>query len=181
MCNDPERREGVTFYPMMDILQDDDSITFYAHAKGGRYKDGGEKNPLRWAGLMYQICLNRMDKVIEALQKHPITGSLKRYGPFSVVGTYRWHYSGTFFWFRNHDVFQRGKGTLVKSPFCVEIWPSTLFKANESHCLIGNNAGHMYDTDEIVRHERSLLAWNLPKLTAGLGRTLDQSRGRIDL
>jgi 2-polyprenyl-3-methyl-5-hydroxy-6-metoxy-1,4-benzoquinol methylase len=159
--NDSKLGEGATFHKMMAHLPcGPNDITFYGHGKGTKYEAGKAGVVPRWAELMYRSCLDHYSEVRKSLESHPITGSLKRYGDFNKPNTWRWHYSGTFFWFRNEDVFARPTWKrLVPFYGAIECWPSCVFRAEEAGSLIGHNAGLMYLEPEVAKHEAELATW----------------------
>jgi hypothetical protein len=42
---------------------------------------------------------------------------------------------------------------------CVEQWPATRFKFDETGCLFGDNAGHLYTDRELDRFNSDLAWW----------------------
>jgi hypothetical protein len=70
------------------------------------------------------------------LDRYPMTGAFKMYGRFV---THRqmgdWHYSGTFFWFRNQAVFSRDYARVPDFYYGVEAWPGLLFNGKETGCV----------------------------------------------
>lgn len=159
--NDKKLGEGATFHKMMKLLpRDDDNITWYGHAKGTKYAEGQDGVVPRWTDMLYRTTLDNYSEVKKSLTQFPITGSMKRYGDFNKPNTWRWHYSGTFFWFRNADVFARPQWVrLVPFYGCVECWPSCVFKASEAGFLFGNNVGLLYIEKEIADLEEQLKTW----------------------
>ena len=129
--------------------------------RSGTKYAGGESDVIkRWTKMLYNSTLDHYSEVKKSLRQFPITGSMKRYGDFNKPNTWRWHYSGTFYWFRNQDVFSRPNWTrLVPFYGCVECWPSCVFKASEGGCLFGDNVGLLYLENEISRLEEEMRHW----------------------
>jgi len=153
--NDAKNREGVTFRELMETLPQDDSTTFYGHAKGVRHHAGSLT--IRWAEAMYRVTLDDWQAVAAMLQLFPIAGSFKRYGDFKLPRNFRWHYSGTYFWFRNRDTFSRDWQRLQTGFFAqVEAWPANIYTATEAGCLFGDNAGDLYQEKELSKWESLL-------------------------
>lgn len=159
--NDKKLGEGATFHKMMNLLpRDENNITWYGHAKGTKYTEGQDGVVPRWTDMLYRTTLDHYSEVKKSLTQFPITGSMKRYGDFNKPNTWRWHYSGTFFWFRNADVFARPQWVrLVPFYGCVECWPSCVFKASEAGFLFGNDVGLLYHEQEIAGLEEQLKTW----------------------
>lgn len=161
--NVPKLREVVTFLPLLEIVQslNPNEVTFYAHAKGvthaGFWDDG---NPIKpWTEAMYETCLDNWDAVKDALESHAICGSFKRYGKFTTPGNNRWHFSGTFYWFRNKDVFSRNWRRVDQKFFGTESWPGLMFKQNEAACLFHDNCSDLYK----IEYQRSSVYPELEK------------------
>jgi len=144
--NIPELREGVTFVPLMNTIKDHEGITWYGHAKGVRY-EVGNNCPLIWAHVMYKLTLGHWQYAWNQLQQYPITGCFKRYSDFTLARHYRWHYSGTFYWFRNDKVFTCAEWSDIAPRFfaAIEAWPARLFGPDESACMFGEAAENLYD------------------------------------
>jgi hypothetical protein len=121
VVNDARLGEMPHFLNTMDLLADDqDGATLYMHAKGVSYKADGryieaiggpgsperESNIRNWRQRMLDYLTN-----ITAVQR-ALDSGYDAVGCFKVPGIIRknapvhWHYSGTFFWFRNSTVFQ---------------------------------------------------------------------------
>lgn len=150
--NEPKIREGSTFLTMLDRVacQCDHEFTFYCHAKGSRHKNafGNDGSTLHlWTETMYDYCLSDWNRVKESLEKHAMTGCFKRHGNFKTPGNNRWHYSGSFYWFRNKDVFSRDWNRIDRMFFAVESWPGLIFTSKETGCLFIDNCGDLYRMD----------------------------------
>lgn len=132
--NDPGKQEMAAFYTLWSMVESHDpsEITFYAHAKGVSKRDrAGHPIPIerntsaKWAGMMYESCLDYYPIAESLLRKHVFVGSFKKYGG-CLDGTSNWHYSGTYYWARNAELFRRhwktGNGTFYAS----EGWPAAV-------------------------------------------------------
>jgi hypothetical protein len=147
-ANNPGLRECITFIPLMETLPRNEGITWYGHAKGVRHTDY-EMYPLIWASVMYQLTLGNEKQVMELLEQYPFAGCFRRHNEFHLPKHHVWHYSGTYFWFRNADIFARDWADLAPNFFAgVEAWPSRLFPASETGCIFNDNAGNLYDRAE---------------------------------
>ena len=111
-------------------------ITFYGHAKGVKYGPNFS-NPLRkWIQAMYAVNLDNWIEVKRQLNQFSMTGAFKMRGRFAThkkLGN--WHYSGTFFWFRNSEVFSVPYQKVPQFYYGVEAWPGILFSDHETGCL----------------------------------------------
>ena len=147
--NNPAKRECITFIPLMQTLpKGENDITWYGHAKGVRHAT--DTIPLIWSHVQYRLTLDNAEQVLAQLQTYPITGCFKRHNEFTLPKHHRWHYSGTFFWFRNKEVFDKPEWSDLAPNFFagVEAWPSRLFSVVEGGCLFYDHAGNLYDRSE---------------------------------
>ncbi len=156
--NNPKRREGATFLDLMETLPRDNSVTCYAHAKGVRHHTGSLT--IDWADMLYRSTMENWPRIRDQLEQFPVTGAFKRYGTFRIPNNHHWHYSGTFFWFRNQDTFSRESWRFLHPNFfaCVEAWPANIYTSTEAACLFGDNAGDLYKPNELAKHSAALTA-----------------------
>lgn len=144
--NQTQLGEVVSFAPMVQQLLKHDSptdVTFYCHTKGvTRNKAPAIRS---WASAMYETCLH-WPAVQPLLESHAMAGSFRRY---AHVGRDwgDWHYSGTFWWFRNADVFTRDWTRIPQRRVGIEAWPSRMFRENEVGCIFLDRTGGLYDPE----------------------------------
>jgi hypothetical protein len=72
--NDPQKREGTTFFKLMDTVGHESGITFFGHAKGVSQPDGLTRE---WTTMMYETCLDDRVFVDEMLKQFKLVGSFK--------------------------------------------------------------------------------------------------------
>lgn len=146
------RAEGSTFLDLLKTIPTGpDDITFFAHAKGVKHTRMLSKHKAiqYWVETMYEVLLSQPSRVLKAIEYSKMTGCFKRYGQFRFTGNYRWHYSGTFFWFRNMEASQSDRYNYLYPAYaCVEAWPGFLFPATETSCMFYDNAGELYNLKE---------------------------------
>lgn len=130
--------EAVSFPRLIQGLNRYDGHTFYCHSKGASYPPGSLSE--QWADIMFHLCLDY--PVGPVLQDYPIAGAFRRIENRMYVP---WHYSGTFFWFRNRDVFSRNWRQPMEDRNDVERWPARLFPAEESGDLGLADCRNLYD------------------------------------
>lgn len=149
--NNPRLGEVATFPQLLSSVSDHpDTFTFYCHAKGVRHNEkfgDGKSTILEWTKLMYELCLSDWESVKNSLEQKAMTGCFKRYGNFKTPGNHRWHYSGTFYWFRNNDVFSRNWSKVDKMFFGAESWPGLMFTKSETDCLFLDDVGDLYSRE----------------------------------
>ncbi|HEY5313826.1 MAG TPA: hypothetical protein VIK18_14960, partial [Pirellulales bacterium] len=168
--NDPLHWETPAFRAMLRMIHDgqlttkntkdtkeDAEATFYGHAKGVRRAIQDAVRP--WSEKMYHHNLDRWAEVREILSAWPCCG-IARVGasPLAVQGATacRWHYSGTYFWFRNDALFgayssphaPREEGPrwdkIHDHSHAVEAYLGTQFPISEAYCLAYQDAGQVY-------------------------------------
>lgn len=156
--NDPIRREGVTFVKLMNTLPRDSGVTWYGHAKGVRHEAHTVRVPEIWASVMYQLTLGKLEENLKLLQTKPVVGNFARYNDFNLPKHECWHYSGTYFWFRNDEAFLREWSDIAPNFFaCIEAWPSRIFAPEEAGVLFGDNAGNLYDLSTWQQYHNKLV------------------------
>ena len=158
--NIPRLREVVTWPLLLESLSKEPGVTFACHAKGVTH--GMESITHRWTEAMWRTCLDDWPSVERALTQYSMAGSFKRYGQFKTHGNHRWHYSGTFYWFRNDDVFRTGKDwqSIDQQFFGNESWPGRMFKPHEAACLFMDDSPDLYQSDSwSKRVEREYELW----------------------
>ena len=152
--NNSVLREGVTWLPMLEKLQSLDSqfdVTFSCHAKGVRHRIEPEDHPtgstiFPWTQAMWDTCSN-WGIVRPLLESHATVGSFRRIGghPNTINSFGEWHYSGTFYWWRNRDAFRRKWKEFPKTFFGTEAWPGILFAKHEAGVVFGENVQDLYN------------------------------------
>jgi hypothetical protein len=144
--NVPKFREIVTWPALLESVASMPGVTFACHAKGVTHGTHGNSITHRWADLLWQTCLDDFPSVARALSQYSMAGPFKRYGQFKAPGNNRWHYSGTFYWFRNDDVFRscRDWRKIDRQFWGNESWPGRMFKPEETACLFCDDAGDLY-------------------------------------
>lgn len=149
--NNPRLGEVSTFPRLLkSVSERPDTFTFYCHAKGVRYNEkfgDGKNSILEWTKLMYEFCLSDWEVVRTSLKEKAMTGCFKTYGDFKTPGNHRWHYAGTFYWFRNNDVFSRDWSKVDHMFFGAESWPGLMFTKAETDCLFWEGGGDLYNRE----------------------------------
>lgn len=134
--NDPHLREGVSFVPMLDKLTSEPGQCFlYAQAKGTTRRPGHIAT--MWNEAQFVVYMDYVALVMEQLKKYPVTGAFKKLGPGwrPEQAKSDWHYSGSWFWCRNADLFARDWRTMDSFWSTIEPFPSQKFLASEAGCL----------------------------------------------
>lgn len=156
--NDSSHRESVSFeWLMKQAAHWPDATTFYAHSKG---LTRGNNTAVRlWTEAMYDHLLapTYLPKVEQYLEKYPIVGCFKRcrrsadqWPDFPKESNY--HFSGTFWWFRNVDMFSRPwRENIRLGRYEVEAYPSMIFDRSEAGCPFADHAGNPFDLRYLQR------------------------------
>lgn len=136
--NDPRLREVLTFLPLFERVESDDphAATFWGHAKG--VTRGNHWSVARWRDILYQANLGRWNRVHEILRRFPLAGCFKKVGrgwsPDESAS--EWHYSGSFFWFRNRELFTKPDWRRIDQFWSgIEPYPSLHFPAEQAGCI----------------------------------------------
>lgn len=109
--------------------------TLYAHAKGTTRPDWHPAH--RWRRVLEETLIDRWDRVEDALRTHPVAGSFKKVGRGWPAHESKspWHYSGTFAWIRNRELFSRDWLRIDKFWAGMESYFSLHFKKSEAGCV----------------------------------------------
>lgn len=129
-ANDATAETG-TLPLLLETVKTDDpnSITFRGHCKGVTHKrDSIEQE---WARLMWSACTD-FEAVEDALKSHLMAGPLKCHEPLVSKQRYKWFYAGSFYWFRNREIFQRDWATMEQTRWYVEAWPGVICSNEEA-------------------------------------------------
>lgn len=151
--NNPKLRETATLKPLLNSVFSTarEEATFYAHTKGVTHTDN--EAITKWTLALYQKNLDNMEHIAALLEDYPVVGAFKRYGVFSNFppGS-KWHYSGTFFWFRNRELVHRPSWQIVpKHKYGAEAYPSLIFTAAEAGVSFCDNAKDLYNLRYVNR------------------------------
>lgn len=113
--------ESYYFHQMLSKLPKD-GLTFYGHAKGVSYatKEFNEGPVKLWCENLYNSCLFGYNDHLSILEQNIFSGSMLRTNRKTLV------YPGTFFWFKNKDVFDLNWQLLDNSYGGVEYWPGKI-------------------------------------------------------
>lgn len=155
--NDIKLRETVSLYNLLETLMvesETNSITFYGHTKGVTHT--ANETVKLWTEALYKYNLDPeyVKEVERQLTWFPVCGSMKRYGRLLNFppNTYDWHYSGTFFWFRNEDLFAREwQESITQHRYGTEAYLSFMFTPIEAGVVFGDGVGDLYNKRYTVR------------------------------
>jgi hypothetical protein len=164
--NDKKLREVTTWLPLLNQLQEfntDQDVTFYGQGKGVRrnIRDLNDPNVtiFRWTKAMYEMCF-AWDRVRPILEKHGCAGSFRRNSPPQPGSWGPWHYSGTFYWFRNRDAFRRNWQYVPHRFYGTEAWPGNMFHPDEAGVIACDDIGDLYQLAYWNQHiEPQLEKW----------------------
>jgi hypothetical protein len=137
--NDPSLREVKTYEWLFEQLLGDvgpEHATLYGHAKGVHHAT--DFIAQHWADVLEEVCLDYWPLVAQQLSAYTATGCMKQfdYGPHHGPDHRIWHYSGSWFWFRNDKVLTRPNWRDIPRTWTgIELWPSIHIDRNEGACL----------------------------------------------
>jgi len=112
--NNPAHREAYSFFtkllPKVESLNENE-FTFFGHSKSctnRRQQDRFISQHRLWTDYCYKYTLDDIDDVIEKMDSYDAYGPFVRTtGLSKAVADTTWHYSGTFFWFKNSAIFSK--------------------------------------------------------------------------
>jgi hypothetical protein len=135
--NDRNRKEMSSFPKLVEALSsytDKRDTTFYAHAKGVT-SEMWAPGSRRWSTAMYSALLDYWPAVRRELKTASVVGIYRRFNcgvPDSLV---KWHFSGTFRWTRNQDLYKRDWRRMDQGWCGSESYPAVHFSREETACL----------------------------------------------
>lgn len=137
--NNKENRESEYFIESIKEIKDTNSITFFAHNKGGSNRP--EKDVIKmWLFSMYFFNLepSYLLKIQDELNEDKtFSGIMRITTPCPPWVESDWHYSGTFFWFHTAKLLNIPNwDDMKKDRFAVESYPGKMVKESESHVTI---------------------------------------------
>ncbi len=137
--NDPVLWETAAFPDMIALVENRnaDEFTFYAHAKGVRRPPWAIPNARLWSGLMYFLNLSSKALVERIFESYDALGCFQRQD-WNHGGS-NWHYSGTYFWFRNSSVFSKDWRPVHPHLYGVEGWLGRHVPIERSYSLMEPN------------------------------------------
>lgn len=146
-------REVATYKQMLPLLsRGQNDITLCLHGKGSQSHT--ENDVINWwIDAMYETVAYNLDGVVREMENGAaIVGSFRRHGRF--LGTrHQWHYSGTYYAFRNAITFSNGVPSYREIWWGTESWPGDHFPIRASSCLFGDHAGNLYKIEDQKRGE----------------------------
>lgn len=130
-------REMTSFAGLMAALSPyagREDVHLYAHGKGAS-SWGVYPGIPEWVQALYEANLDYWPQVRRYLRDFPCVGAYKRVWCGVPGSRAPWHYSGTFRWMRNADIFGRD-WKRVEDTWCgAEAYPGIHFDRTEAACL----------------------------------------------
>ena len=117
--NDPARGETRHFLEGLGRLEslDKDELTFYAHGKGVTHRGLKSLIMQSWSRSMYFMNLSSPATIERLLRNRSAAGCFRQE---LRHGGSRWHYSGTFFWFKHSALYARDWKRISSTKYGVE-------------------------------------------------------------
>jgi hypothetical protein len=132
--NDPALREVATFDVLFGSLTPaPDEVTLYAQGKGVTY--GFDPVMTRWAELLWETHAEYWPVVEDLLRRFPVAGSFLKVGHGwpAYESSSDWHYSGSWFWFRNWELLGRPDSRRIDRVWSgIEPYPSLHYRPHEA-------------------------------------------------
>ncbi len=155
--NDPTRREVATFLPLFSSVKSThpSHVTFFCHSKGVTSMRQGSHAVKLWTDIMYSACLDYWPYVEKILDSYPVAGAFKKIGrgwPAHESNS-EWHFSGSFYWFRNRDVFNTDWQRIDQFWSGIEPWPSIHFRREQAGCIFYESpisSMNLYDVNTFI-------------------------------
>jgi hypothetical protein len=137
--NRPDRREVASFgwlFGRASEFVTPGDVTVWGHAKGST-------RPLnttchRWAGVLETVFFDHLPAVERVLGSYPVAGCFKKVGRgwAAYESKSEWHYSGSWWAFRNRPLFSKEGWDRADRFWCgAETYPSLHFPNHEAGCV----------------------------------------------
>ena len=159
VTNDKSLREVMTYRTMFEMVRstDENDVTFCLHSKGAQSHTAASRQIQWWAEAMYSTVAYNWQNVLGKMQQgYPVVGSFLRAGK-QLQTRYGWHFSGTFYAFRNAVAFQNGVPGFASNFYGTESWPGHHFARHEAACMFADNCGDIYKQN--LQLEQELNEW----------------------
>jgi hypothetical protein len=133
--NDAQLREVASFLPLFESVESTDptQATLYIQAKG--VTRPADHTSHLWTEILYETHLDYWGFVERLLRQFPIAGAFKKLGAgWSAEQTQSdWHYSGSWLWFRNDQLFSKPDWRTIDQFWSgIEPYPSLHFRPHEA-------------------------------------------------
>ena len=182
--NDPSLREVASFLPLFSEVETDDphQATLYAHSKG--VTRAVDSTSHTWADLLSEANLDYWPVVEKVLSAYPLAGCFKKNGRgWPNESASEWHYSGSWFWFRNKPLFSKPDWKKIDRFWSgIESYPSLHFGKDEAGVIFCD--GKVPDLDlyswAVMRNE-VLPKWDRFKARNADMRNLRASHAKVEL
>lgn len=138
--NNRKLGEMALFFDLLEQVKtiDPNQVTFYAHAKGVKYLTHPKLPAIKqWAKEMYETLLDYPGWSVSNLDKFAMSGTFMHESSmraFRVAS--HWHFSGTFYWFRNIEVFSKTWNETMPGYYGSEIWAGVMFDKSQVQTAI---------------------------------------------
>ena len=156
--NNPSKRTGLrevaTYRQMLPMLPAGvNDVTFCAHAKAAQKDYPTREHLAWWTDAMYETVLCNIDGVLQAMRNGAaIVGSFRRFTQH-WGSRFDYHFSGSFYAFRNCIAFSNGIPEYRQKWWGTESWPGDHFPVESSHCIFGDRCGDLYKVLQQPRKE----------------------------
>jgi hypothetical protein len=146
VTNDNSLREVLTYRTMLEMVRStgENDVTFCLHSKGAQSHTAASRQIQWWTEAMYSTVVHNWQNVLSKMEQgHPVAGSFLRVGKH-LQARHGWHFSGTFYAFRNAVAFQNGVPGFASNFYGTESWPGHHFARHEAACMFAENCGDIY-------------------------------------
>ena len=154
--------EAATFPELLNTVasRDPTEATFYGHTKG--VSKPGDTAVDMWRKTLYHSCLSNVDEVKNILTRYACAGPYKKRGRIDAdfsVDQASFHFSGSFFWFRNDQIFSNPAWMKVRQyRYGVEEYLGRMLQAEDAACLYGDYSGNLYEVNEVRKSANCLIS-----------------------
>lgn len=130
-------------------------VTFYCHSKGTKDDTMRSEAVVWWTDAMYETVIHNVDPVLSLLESGAAFVGSFRYSARAIPTHSSWHFSGTYYAFRNAVVLNNQK-TVRPHYYGTEAFPGDCVPVAQSACVFNERElGHafLYQADKQPRKQ----------------------------
>ena len=148
-----------TAIPAFEMLpKDPNHVTLYGHGKGVRDHTRDSEAVRVWTEMMYETVTFNIAETLQRIQEgYDCFGSFRTFGHEPLKPKHKWHFSGSFYNFRN-DVLAKTFEWQLKYGG-TECWPGDVIESNDAYCVFRDNSPLLYQYSDNL--SGALIAENL--------------------
>jgi len=123
-------------WALSELPDGPNDVTFYCHSKGTKNATMNSDAVRWWTDAMYETVIHNVDAVVQQLNNGAVFAGSMQYKGRKFPSHNSWHFSGTYWAFRNSAVVRKCSDPLRKY-YGTEAFPSDCVPASRVACMFG--------------------------------------------